>query len=63
MGPETKPAKRDSLLRVFCVSGGKNRNGMMTGQRSDGMKWWGRHRQRAINGAWKSHYGGGASGP
>ncbi|AJD50795.1 hypothetical protein TH3_03345 [Thalassospira xiamenensis M-5 = DSM 17429] len=63
MGPETKPAKRDSLLRVFCVSGGKNRNGMMTGQRSDCLKGRWRYRQRAVTGAWKSHYGGGASGP
>ncbi|HBN50975.1 MAG TPA: hypothetical protein DD465_17790 [Thalassospira sp.] len=63
MGPETKPAKRDSLLRVFCVSGGKNRNEKMTGQRSDAMTWRGRYRQRGITGAWKSHYGGGASGP
>ncbi|RCK52065.1 hypothetical protein TH44_06560 [Thalassospira xiamenensis] len=63
MGPETKPAKRDPLLRVFCVSGGKSRNGMMTGQRSDGMTWRGRYRQRDVTGAWKSHYGGGVFGP
>ncbi|WP_231885399.1 hypothetical protein, partial [Thalassospira xiamenensis] len=60
---ETKPAKRDSLLRVFCVSGGKNRNETMTGQPSDGMKWRVRYRQKDVHGAWKSHYGGGAIRP
>jgi len=63
MGPETKPAKRDSLLRVFCVSGGKDRNGMMMEQRSDRLKGRRQYRQRGITGAWKSHYGGGAFGP
>ena len=63
MGPEAKPAKRDSLLRVFCVSGGKDRNVMMMEQQSDRLKVRRRYRQRDITGAWKSHYGGGASGP
>ncbi|WP_231858166.1 hypothetical protein, partial [Thalassospira lucentensis] len=63
MGPETKPAKRDPLLRVFCVSGGKDRNKTMMRQRSDGMEWRGQRRQRDAIGAWKSHYGGCAFGP
>jgi len=62
MHPDPKPAKRDSLSRVFAFWA-KDRKTTMTVQQSDRSKRPRRHRQRGVNGTWKSHYGGRVSGP
>jgi len=62
MHPDQKPAKRDALSRVFAYSGREDRKVTMIVQRSDGAAGRRRRCHRGIDGGWKSHYGGRASG-